>query len=55
MPAKPLLSLAAACALCSLSLHAQQPAPQPLETMPYSPSLDVNSLDRSVDPCVNFY
>jgi endothelin-converting enzyme/putative endopeptidase len=23
--------------------------------MPYSPSLDVNSLDRSVDPCVNFY
>jgi endothelin-converting enzyme/putative endopeptidase len=55
MPAKPLLSLAAACALCSASLHAQQPAPLPLETMPYSPSLDVNSLDRSVDPCVNFY
>jgi putative endopeptidase len=55
MPRKPLLSLAAACALCTFSLHAQQPAPQPLEAMPYSPSLDVNSLDRSVDPCVNFY
>ena len=51
---KPLLSLAAACALCTLSLHAQT-APQPLQAMPYSPSLDVNSLDRSVDPCVDFY
>jgi hypothetical protein len=24
-------------------------------TMPYSPSLDVTSLDRTVDPCVDFY
>jgi len=32
----------------------QQPAPQPLQSMPYSPSLDVTSLDRSVDPCVDF-
>ena len=23
--------------------------------MPYSPSLDVTSLDRTVDPCVDFY
>jgi putative endopeptidase len=38
-----------------LGLPAQQPVPQPLQTMPYSPSLDVNSLDRSVDPCVDFY
>ncbi len=34
---------------------AQQAAPQPLAEMPYSPSLDVTSLDRGVDPCVNFY
>ena len=38
---------------------AQQPsapgAPQPLQAMPYSPSLDLRSLDRSVNPCVNFY
>jgi endothelin-converting enzyme/putative endopeptidase len=34
---------------------AQQPAPQPLTEMPYSPSLDLTSLDRTVDPCVNFY
>ncbi|HEX6494407.1 MAG TPA: M13 family metallopeptidase N-terminal domain-containing protein, partial [Acidobacteriaceae bacterium] len=28
---------------------------QPLEAMPYSPSLDLTSLDRSVDPCEDFY
>ena len=27
----------------------------PLEAMPYSPSLDLTSLDRTVDPCVDFY
>src|SRR5579875_328781 len=31
------------------------PAAKPLTAMPYSPSLDVTSLDRSVDPCVDFY
>jgi endothelin-converting enzyme/putative endopeptidase len=36
-------------------LSAQQPAPQPIQSMPYSPSLDVGSLDRAVDPCVDFY
>ena len=54
MLSKPLLAVAlAASALC---LSAQQPAaPQPLQAMPYSPSLDVTSLDRTVDPCVDFY
>ena len=42
-------------AVCAVNVAAQQPAPQPLEAMPYSPSLDVTSLDRSVDPCVDFY
>ncbi len=39
------------------ALYAQQqtsPA-QPLQSMPYSPSLDLNNLDRSVDPCQDFY
>jgi putative endopeptidase len=27
----------------------------PLTTLPYSPSLDVSSMDRSVDPCTDFY
>ncbi len=31
------------------------PSVQPLRTMPYSPSLDVANMDRSTDPCVNFY
>src|SRR5882757_1727642 len=34
---------------------AQLPAPRPIQSMPYSPSLDVSSLDRSADPCVDFY
>jgi endothelin-converting enzyme/putative endopeptidase len=38
-----------------VGLQAQQSAPQPLQAMPYSPSLDVTSLDRTVDPCVDFY
>jgi len=39
--------------LCSAAF-AQQAA-QPLKEMPYSPSLDLNNLDRSTDPCVDFY
>ncbi len=27
----------------------------PLPSMPYSPSLDLSSMDKSVDPCVDFY
>ncbi len=47
--------LTAALILCTaLALRAQQPA-QPLQAMPYSPSLDPASLDRSVDPCTDFY
>jgi putative endopeptidase len=53
---KCLPALAAASVLSSaICLFAQQPAAQPLEAMPYSPSLDVSNLDRSVDPCVDFY
>jgi len=32
------------------------PAPdRPLQQLPYSPSLDLTSLDREVDPCADFY
>jgi putative endopeptidase len=31
------------------------PASQPLAKIPYTPSLDVTSLDRSIDPCADFY
>ena len=40
--------------LAAMRLPAQEAA-QPLQSMPYSPSLDLSSLDRSVDPCVDFY
>ncbi len=32
-----------------------KPAEHPLKALPYSPSLDVQSMDRSADPCVDFY
>ena len=30
-------------------------AQQPLTSLPYTPSLDIPSMDRSVEPCQNFY
>ena len=44
----------AALACLSLPMWAQRAA-APLQSMPYSPSLDPASLDRTVDPCTDFY
>ncbi|HZU33751.1 MAG TPA: M13 family metallopeptidase [Candidatus Angelobacter sp.] len=33
----------------------QKPASSTEPALPYSPSLDVSSMDKSVDPCVDFY
>ena len=30
-------------------------AQQPLTSLPYTPSLDLTSMDRAVDPCNDFY
>src|SRR5579863_9170654 len=36
--------------------HTNAPAPQSAQpTLPYTPSLDVASMDRSVNPCEDFY
>jgi putative endopeptidase len=55
-------SLIAILLLASTTAFAQQnpdPARQvqerPLESLPYTPSLDIPSMDRSADPCVDFY
>ena len=48
---KPALAVLVAAAL---GVHAQEPE-TPLRTLPYSPGLDPASMDRSVDPCVDFY
>jgi len=39
-------------ALAATALWAQSPT---APALPYSPSLDLTSMDRSVDPCVDFY
>src|SRR5579864_648887 len=40
-------------------VHAQSvlvPATErPLTALPYTPGLDVSAMDRTIDPCVNFY
>jgi putative endopeptidase len=47
---------------CCVEVQGQSPAGaapaiqmQPLDAIPYSPSLDLSNLDRSVDPCDDFY
>ena len=44
----------AAAALAACPARSQQAA-QPLTAMPYSPSLNPASMDKTVDPCVDFY
>jgi endothelin-converting enzyme/putative endopeptidase len=40
--------------LCTAALAASA-ADTPLRELPYTPGLDVSAMDRSVDPCVDFY
>ena len=51
------LSLAVILAAAAISAAGQAPPEKNHQepVLPYSPSLDVTSMDRSVDPCVNFY
>src|SRR5215471_15321045 len=41
--------------LASFLLGQTEKQETPLQSLPYSPSLDLTSMDRSVDPCVDFY
>jgi putative endopeptidase len=43
------------CALLFANCVLAQTAEHPISALPYTPSLDIPSMDRSVDPCVNFY
>src|SRR5580693_5406861 len=40
---------------CAAGLLRSQTGDAPLSALPYSPSLDISSMDRSVDPCTDFY
>ena len=41
--------------VAAAALALAQTAPQPLRELPYTPSLDVTSMDRAVDPCTDFF
>jgi putative endopeptidase len=44
--------------LAASTLFAQQnpaPAQHPLSALPYTPSLDIPSMDRTANPCADFY
>jgi endothelin-converting enzyme/putative endopeptidase len=49
------LAACAALAACASIATAQAPAERPATSFPYTPGLDVNSMDRGADPCVDFY
>src|SRR3954447_6636146 len=51
---KKLIAASLFIALAFISLSVAQSAP-PAPTLPYTPSLDVPSMDKTVDPCVDFY
>ena len=54
------MNKAISCCVVALSLlfacvAVAQSSPSPDATLPYSPSLDVTSMDKSIDPCVDLY
>src|SRR5258706_2535084 len=51
-----LLVAAALAAALGFPSSAQTPAAEtPLTSLPYTPGLDVGAMDKSADPCVDFY
>ncbi len=48
-----LVTLGSILALCSAARAADEP--HPLLSLPYTPGLDVDFMDRGVDPCTDFY
>ncbi|TFW35570.1 M13 family metallopeptidase [Massilia horti] len=49
------LSVAVAGSCTIAAAQAPAPAERPTTSLPYTPGLDVTSMDRSADPCVDFY
>src|SRR5512137_2522587 len=42
-------------AALATSVAAQEPGKRPLTALPYTPSLDLPSMDKAANPCVDFY
>ena len=49
------VSLAGAATFASAQTSHAAQSERPATTFPYTPGLDVNSMDKSADPCVDFY
>ena len=49
------LKIAFLAALLAAVAHAQKPAAPAAPVLPYTPSLDLTAMDRTADPCVDFY
>ncbi|XYJ09876.1 M13 family metallopeptidase [Telluria sp. B2] len=49
------VSLAATAAIASAQTASGAQPERPATTFPYTPGLDVNSMDKGADPCVDFY
>src|ERR1700680_2308875 len=49
------LCLICALLLCATTAFCQSKGPEGPPALPYSPSLDLSSMDRSVDPCADLY
>ncbi len=49
------VSLAGAATFASAQTSPAAQSERPATTFPYTPGLDVNSMDKSADPCVDFY
>jgi len=51
-----LLAALALAACAAVAVRAQEaPAATPLTRLPYTPVFDVSAMDKSADPCVDFY
>src|ERR1700687_2686396 len=42
-------------AMASLGIASAQTHERPLTSFPYTPGLDVTAMNKSIDPCVDFY
>jgi putative endopeptidase len=49
------LAILLSAAMTSFGIASAQTPERPLTSFPYTPGLDVNAMDKSADPCVDFY
>src|ERR1700684_4554470 len=55
IPFVPETSMKSLLLLLSITLTASAQTEKPLTSFPYTPGLDLTSMDKTADPCVDFY